>query len=70
MKKLIALLAIAAAIVLAMTLSTGCAAKSGPYFQKTRQGQAHSQNDRIYNPNDYRYNHERHDTGIDSHVSD
>jgi len=69
MKKLIALLALAAAVVLAVTLSTGCAAKSGPYFQKTRQGQAHSQRGRIHNPGDYRY-HERHDTGVDSHTND
>ena len=74
MKKLIALLAIAAAAAVLVAMNTGCA-QTGPhsgcdYFQRTRGHQAHSQNDRIYNPNDYRYNHERHETGIDSHTND
>jgi len=69
MKKLIVFAVLAAAACVALAMTSGCASNGGPYFQKTRQGQAHSQNDRIYNPNDYRY-HERHATGIDSHTND
>lgn len=48
----------------ALMVFAGCAT-SGPHsdcdlFQKTRGDKAHSMKGRIYNPNDGRYQHERH----------
>ena len=38
-----------------VAVSSGCASSSGRYFQRTREHKAHVNEDRIYNPADYRY---------------
>jgi len=70
MKKLLLAVIVIAAIAVAVSMTSGCATGDGPYFQQTRQNKPHCQQGRIYNPGDYRYEHERHAEGIESHVSD
>ncbi|MCK5613411.1 hypothetical protein KAR91_66690 [Candidatus Pacearchaeota archaeon] len=56
------------ALVLAFS---GCAMRtSGPHsgcapFQKTRGNKAHSMKGRVYNPNDFRYQHEIHNDEVE-----
>ena len=45
----------------------GCGSMNGVFLQRTRDGRPHVFRNRIASPDDYRY-HERHATGIGSHV--
>ncbi|MBN1491202.1 MAG: hypothetical protein JXA69_14915 [Phycisphaerae bacterium] len=41
--------------VAALSLTSGCTASEGPYFERSRQNQPHAFRNRIHNPADYRY---------------
>ena len=67
-KSFIGFLIVFCVVVVSIIVGSGCTmSKSGPhsgcaYFQQTRGHKAHVMRDRIYNPNDYRYKHDLHDT--------
>jgi len=57
-----------ALVVATLLLVSGCASHGGRYFQQSEDRKVHVMKNRIYNPGDYR--HERHDSGVASHVND